>query len=135
MPEDLMAKIARAMPQDSEELSRVRGMTPYLVQKFGRQLLACVARGKEAPPPEPSDRPKRERRDMRELKLFEALRQWRKVQAESESVEPVVVMSSSVLQEIARLAIQEKDPLAPLSALKRGRYGEKILEIIRTRKT
>ncbi len=137
MPEDLMARIARAMPENMDELGRVRGMSPYLIQKFGHQLLRCVQRGREAEPPSsPAPKPKRERKDMRELKLFEALRLWRKTQAESEGVEPVVVMSSQILHRISELATKngEGDPLEPLSALKRGRYGEKILEIIRTRK-
>jgi ribonuclease D len=136
MPEDLMARIARAMPSNMDELGKVRGMTPYLVQRFGHQLLRCVQRGREAEPPAAPSRPKRERKDMRELKLFEALRQWRKSQAEKEGVEPVVIMSSTVLEKIAKLAVQngEGDPLTPLSPLKRGRYADKLLEIIGTRK-
>jgi ribonuclease D len=135
MPEDLMARIARALPENMDDLGKVRGMTPYLIQKFGHQLLRCVQRGREAEPPSQAPKPKRERKDMRELKLFEALRLWRKTQAENEGVEPVVVMSSQILHRIAELATQNGggDPLEPLSTLKRGRYGEKLLEIIKSR--
>jgi len=132
MPDDLMLRVAAATPKNQEELSHVRGMTPYLLGKFGHALLKAVERGLSSEPPSHEPRP-RARRDMREMKLFEALRQWRKSQAEKEAVEPVVIMSSEVLREIARLAIETgSDPLANLSELKRRRYAEALLKVIKT---
>ena len=131
MADELMLKVACAMPQTMNELAAVRGMTPYLMQKFGHALLKTVRRGCESQPPAPGPRV-RARRDMRELKLFESLRQWRKTQAEQEAVEPVVIVSSEVLREIARLAILgEGDPVARLTELKRRRYGAAISAILK----
>ncbi len=132
MADDLMIRVAAATPSTMDELGAVRGMSPYLLGKFGHALLKAVARGLAGEPPSQGPRT-RVRRDMREEKLFEALRQWRKSQAEKESVEPVVIMSSEVLHEIARLAIENgADPLSKLSELKRGRYGEALTGVIKT---
>lgn len=132
MPDDVMLRVAQALPKERGELSRVKGMTPYLIEKFGRGLLECVARGLRAgPPPALARGERRQRPDMREVRLFEELRQWRKGQAESEGVEPVVIMSSEVLKELARLSCAgDPDPLKPLSALKRGRYGEALTRLL-----
>ncbi|MBI3551813.1 MAG: HRDC domain-containing protein [Elusimicrobia bacterium] len=132
MADELMLRVAHAMPATMGELGQVRGMTPYLLSKFGHALLKAVSRGRESEPPSQEPRP-RARRDMRELKIFEALRQWRKGQASTEGVEPVVIMSSEVLREIARSAVEtEADPLGKLSSLKRGRYGEALERVLKS---
>jgi ribonuclease D len=134
MAEDLMVRIAKAMPEDADQLRQVKGMTPYLQQKFQSHILKAIQRGKESEPLTVA--PKRERgprRDNREWKLFEALRQWRKTQSQEEAVEPVVILSSDQLHDIARLACEEPpgDPLRGLSELKRSRYGEKLLTFLK----
>jgi ribonuclease D len=134
MADDLMVRLAKAVPENAEQLKAVKGMTPYLLQKFQSHILKAVQRGKESEPlTQPPKKPRPQRRDVREWKLFEELRQWRKVQAQDEGVEPVVIMSSDTLHEIARLACEdpEGDPLRALSELKRGRYGEKLLAVIK----
>jgi ribonuclease D len=134
MADDLMLRLAQAMPENGEQLKAVRGMTPYLLHKFQGHVLKAVQRGKESEPlTQPPKRERGQRRDVREWKLFEALRQWRKGQAQEEGVEPVVVLSSDQLREIARLTHEDPDgdPLRILSELKRGRYGEKLRELLK----
>jgi ribonuclease D len=134
MADDLMLRLAKAMPENPEQLRQVKGMTPYLMQKFQSQIFKAIQRGKESEPltvmPKRETRP---RRDVREWRLFEALRQWRKIQAAEEGVEPVVIMSSDTLRELSKAACEDPagDPLRCLSALKRGRYGEKLLELLK----
>ena len=134
MADDLMVRLAKAMPENAEQLRAVKGMTPYLLQKFQSHVLKAIQRGKESEPlTQPPKKPRPQRRDVREWKLFEELRQWRKIQAQEEGVEPIVIMSSDTLHEIARLATEEPegDPLRALSELKRGRYGDKLLAVIK----
>lgn len=130
MPDELMLRLARVMPQSLDELGKVKGMTPYLLHKFGHGVLKAVQRGRECAPLAEPPRAPRQRKDAREIKLFEELRQWRKGQAAAEGVEPVVIMSSDALKEIARLAVGGGDPLSVLSTLKRGRYGEALLKVL-----
>lgn len=132
MPEDLMVRIARAMPQSIPDLERVRGMSPYLLQRYGQALMKAVSRGRESQPLEEAPRPARPRMDRREWRLFEELRQWRKKQAEEEGVEPVVILSSDTLREIARLAVENGgDPLRKLSGLKLRRYGAELHRLLK----
>jgi superfamily II DNA helicase RecQ len=69
-------------------------------------------------------------RSNKERRIFEDLRRWRKEQAVHEAVEPVVILDTSALQEIARAATAGEDPLAGLSELKRQRYGEALLKLV-----
>ncbi len=128
-----MLRVAREMPESLQALSRIKGTTPYLLQRYGPGLVRAVARGREALPPSEPPRPEHPKKSLKERRLFETLRQWRKAQAEGEGIEPVVVVSSGALWEVARQAAQGKDPLEPLSALKRARYGAEILKLLKAR--
>ena len=130
MSEELMVRLAAEMPDSAETLAKVKGMTPYLLRKFSDALLEALERGRQAPPPVEPPRTSL-RRSNKERRLFEVLRRWRKEQAEREAVEPVVILDTTSLQEIARAAAAgEPDPLAALSELKRQRYGEALLKLV-----
>jgi ribonuclease D len=136
MPEDLMVKIAQAMPETREALAAVRGMTPYILERFGSGLLAAVEKGKASPPVTrpPSAPAERKRLSDLEWRTFEALRAWRKSRSEKDAVEPVVIMTTESLRTLAIHACRDHggDPLGPLSDLKRSRYGEDILKVVAT---
>lgn len=136
MPEDLMVRMAQAMPETREALAAVRGMSPYILERFASGLLAAVERGKAAPPitRPPSAAPERKRLSDLEWRTFEALRAWRKSRSEKDAVEPVVIMTTENLRTLAIHACRDHggDPLGPLSDLKRSRYGEDILKVVAT---
>ena len=135
MPEDLMVRIAVALPETKEALAAVKGMSPYILERFGAGLLASVERGRAA---EPLTRPvqaTRQRMPDEEWRLFEALRAWRKERAEKDGVEPVVILSSDSLRQIATHGARAGgDPLAPISELKRTRYGEDIRRVVESQR-
>ncbi|HAM35012.1 MAG TPA: ribonuclease D [Elusimicrobia bacterium] len=131
MAEDLMVRLALALPSSESEVARVRGMSPYLLRKFAGAICEAVARGLACEPPSQPPRSS-SRRSGKERRLFEELRQWRKAQAAREGVEPVVILDSESLQEIAgRAAAQEADPLEGLSELKRQRYGTQLQSMLK----
>lgn len=132
MPEDLMVKIAQALPETKDALAAVKGMTPYILERFGSGLLACVERGLAAGPVVRPPQPERQRRMADdEWKTFEALRLWRKERGERDGVEPVVILSTDSMRQIAAHACRAGgDPLAPLSELKKTRYGEDVLRVV-----
>jgi len=131
MPEDLMARIAQAMPETREALAAVRGMSPYILERFGSGLLACVERAKSSPPLTRPVAAEKRRMAEDEWKIFEALRLWRKERGERDKVEPVVILSSDSLRQIASFACRhDGDPLGPLSDLKKTRYGEDIRLVV-----
>ena len=136
MPEDLMVRIAQAIPETREALSAVRGMSPYIVERFGSGLLAAVEKGKAAEPltRPPSAPAERKRLSDLEWRTFEALRAWRKSRSEKDGVDPVVIMTTENLRTLSIHACRDNggEPLGPLSELKKSRYGEDILKVMAT---
>jgi len=131
MPEDLMVRIAEALPETKEALAAVKGMSPYILERFGAGLLAAVERGRAAAPVTRPVVAEKRRMAEDEWRLFEALRAWRKERAERDKVEPVVILSTDSMRQIAAHACRvDGDPLAPLSELKKTRYGEDVLRVV-----
>jgi ribonuclease D len=131
MPEDLMLRIAQALPETREALAAVKGMSPYILERFGSGLLSAVERGRSAPPAVRPPQPEKRRMPDDEWKVFEALRTWRKERGEKDGVEPVVILSTDSLRQVASFACRhDGDPLGPLSDLKKQRYGEDIRRVV-----
>ena len=131
MPEDLMVKIAEAMPESKEALAAVKGMSPYILERFGSGLLAAVEKGRAAPPVTRPAQPEKKRMNDDEWRLFEALRAWRKERGERDKVEPVVILSTDSMRQIAAHAVRPGgNPLTPISELKRQRYGDDVLKVV-----
>ncbi|MDE2142728.1 MAG: hypothetical protein KGJ84_09985, partial [Elusimicrobia bacterium] len=54
-----------------------------------------------------------------------------KERGERDKVEPVVILSTDSMRQIAAHAVRPGgDPLAPLSELKKTRYGEDVLRVV-----
>ena len=131
MPEDLMVRIAEALPETKEALAAVKGMSPHILERFGAGLLAAVERGRAAAPVVRPVAAEKRRMAEDEWRLFEALRAWRKERGELDKVEPVVILSTDSMRQIAAHACRVGgDPLAPLSELKKTRYGEDVLRVV-----
>ncbi len=68
--------------------------------------------------------------------LFEALRQWRAVEAKAQHVPPYVIFHDSVLTEIAAvrpMGLAELGQIKGVGASKLGRYGFAVLQVVRAR--
>lgn len=133
--EDLLVTLATVQPTTLEEIARVRGVSETVLRRWGSGLLAAVARGQQAPPPEPSARPQApdDRPDPPTMARYEALRRWRTAQAAARGVDADVVLTNQALMAIARAAPRTREELAALSVLppsKLQAYGEDILQAI-----
>ncbi|TBR22698.1 hypothetical protein EPO15_07490 [bacterium] len=134
MPEDLLVRIAQALPGDLEDLRKVRGMSPFLFRRFGRELLAeAAASGTDAPVDSAPERPRADRWDPETMRRYEALRAWRKEKAAAQAVDPVVILSTDDIRQLALAprGNEDKDTwLKSLSEFKREQFGTEILGIL-----
>ena len=135
LPEALLVRIAEKGPRELSELEAIHGMTPYLFQHFGKDLLEAVRRGGESTPIEkPPERPRPQVEDARALQRYRALREWRKKKAEERGLDPVAILATDDLHLVAHACRGEDETLwlEDLSAHKRELYGAEILEVIKS---
>ncbi|MBI5203191.1 MAG: HRDC domain-containing protein [Elusimicrobia bacterium] len=137
LPEQLLVRLAEVLPRDLDGLQKTRGMTPYLFNRFGKELLDIIEAGlAKAPIEKEPERPANRRWDTVTMHRYEALRQWRKKKAEDRGVDTVVILATDDLREIAQAPLRNPHDaeswLSTLSERKRELYGEELLALLST---
>jgi ribonuclease D len=133
MNDELLIQLAKACPRDVSELAPIKGMTPYLLQAFGRHIVDCVLRGEKSPETllHCADATRVRRTPPEEVNLFEKLRLWRKTRGETEGLDPAAILSTEQLKDIAHaLWTKKTDVFRSLSPLKKNRYEQSLLKFI-----
>lgn len=135
LPDSVLTELCQRRPATTSDLNRLQipGLTPLVVSRHGAWMLAAIRRGRQAPP-QPLRRARSgHRRDDAERDRFEALRRWRKEQAEREGVEPEVVVPRQALNALAHRPPADLAELASVSGLGPwtvSQYGDRILQVL-----
>ena len=127
----MLLAIAEASPRHNHDLERVRGVPWLIAQRYAREVLQAVDRGKDMPLPRRPHRPPDV--DPVVAERFTALRDWRKERAEAREVESDVIMSKDALWELAMRAPITVDALQGIPGLGPWRlatYGEELVNLI-----
>lgn len=130
MSEASLLALARHAPMRIEDLSRAGGLSPFQVQRHGRNLLRVIQAGLQAPPP---SRPvvERELDDVRDR--YDKLHAWRKERARKRGVESDVIVPRTALRDMARRPPRTPSDLANVTDLgpwRRRVYGEELLALL-----
>jgi ribonuclease D len=127
-----LVHLSRSQPIDMRDLP----LSEWQTRRFGREVLAAVAIGVSAPPPEPPARHHNDgaRPDPAVLARFDRLRVWRTERAAARGVPSDIVLTNEVLMAIARADPADVDALAELGILgpwKLEEYGADLIAALR----
>ena len=125
-----MVAVALAAPRTLEGLGGIKGITPYLLRRYGRALLAAVRRGEGGAVPRP---PRRRRLPQPVLGRYRALRAWRQEAAGRRGVDADVILSRDALWMLARQApatVEDLEGIPCLGPWRRRTYGPEILRVL-----
>lgn len=127
-----LVNLSRDMPHKFEHLSRVRGIKPVHIRRYGKRIISAVRAGErqrvdnpprhEPPPPEVSER-------------YVALHTWRKERANERGVESDVILPKHTLWKLAWSppeTIDDMEGIRGLGPWKLKTYGNELLQIIET---
>ncbi len=126
-----LVALARFRPREWRAMEGIPGLTPYLLRRYGRALLAAVQRGERATAPRPSRHP---RLPHAVAERYQALQSWRKEQAAGRGVEPDVILANATLWALARrnpTTLAEMAGTEALGPWRQQAYGPQILEVLR----
>ena len=98
MSSSILLDLAKGCPSSLDELAKIEGMSESLVQRYGAELLNVIQKGRDDHSKFPSMKPKP---DAAYLHRLELLKQWRKAEAASLSVESDVVLPRELMETIA----------------------------------
>ena len=130
LDDDALMTLARIKAQSVEDLKRVRGLPPAVVERYGKQLVSLLETARErSPEPVPDfERPEALTEDQEAAVdvLAGVLRQLAAVQ----SLNPASIASRKILQDLVR-GERAQSPL--LRGWRRGIAGEKLLDVLEGR--
>lgn len=123
--------LAQSAPHGTDQLQAIDGLTPLLINRYGKSILAAIEAGRKDSVPTP---PRRAQPDQQALARYEKLRSWRKHAAAERGVEPDVIASNAVLMEVARRRphmLGDLEGIQDLGPWRRGAYGQKMIDVIK----
>jgi ribonuclease D len=131
MGTETLIKLAQAAPADARALEAVLGRGNRILRRYGPRILDAVAEGlvstREIPPKKRGEGRRVTREDevlLRQLKV------WRNDLAESEGLEPSMVVNNQVLQEVCTLRPRDRADLEKIPVIRRWqlrRYSDALL--------
>jgi len=98
-----LLELARQMPEDTGAMAGIEGLSPRLVDRYGKVLLTAIAKGRklaeDALPLFP--RQPRQPKDPAREERFKALKAWREKEATAYALDPGVLINNATLEAIA----------------------------------
>jgi len=118
--------LASSQPQDSAGLVGIEGLPSRLAERYGRELLATVAKGQAVPEADLPRYPRSERpvRDPEVDARTAKLKEWRKAKAVELEIDAGVLINNALLEELARRQPRNAAALATVPGLKRWQQRE-----------
>jgi ribonuclease D len=132
LSDTMLTVLAETRPHSLRQLAAV-GLKDHQVQRYGKALLAAVARGEHGPVPHPQRRP---RHDDAVLARYDALRTWRLRTATARGVSSDVILSGDSLWSLAErnpATLAEMEEIEDLGPWRRRTYGPAILRLLHPR--
>jgi len=124
-----LLQLARTMPHSLQGLVGIEGISPRVVDRYGKSLLAAVEVGKAVPEGELPSFPRTERR-VRDEKVDQRLahlKAWRAEKAAELQMAPGIVINNALLEEIAWREPHNEEALRQIPGLKNWQ-GEVLAE-------
>jgi len=126
-----LVALAKDAPTRPNDLKRIKGLPLSSIQRYGRELLHTLDRGRRAPLPRIPGRGAET--DPATVERFMLLREWRKSRAEQRDVESDVIISKDAMWAIAfkdPKTIDDLEGLPGLGPWRKSAYGQEILDVL-----
>lgn len=125
--------LALRMPRDKANLKGLEGLSPRLIERYGRALMSAVREGLETPEAELPKFPRLPRRGAKDPSIEErvkTLKKWRQEQAARLALDPGVLINNAALEGLAAANPQSTQALDEVVGLKnwqKKELGESLL--------
>ena len=133
--------VSAQRPQNLRALRQVKGISPRMAGRYGKELLLAIRQGASHPltwsersRPQPVSGRANGRPSAACQARFEALRAWRNMAAGSRGVEPDMVLTNQVLWDVASNNPRSRADLGSIEALARWQaeeFGDDLLKVVR----
>jgi ribonuclease D len=130
LPDHVLVEVARRQPDSRRGLEEVRGMPGQSIQRWGRDLIAAIERGKDGPaPPELPDVEQGDSADAPLVALGQALVRQRAMEAKV--AVDLVATQSDIATVVAALRLGKDEPeVRTLTGWRRELVGDELVALL-----
>ena len=142
---DTLLRIAESSPESAGKLRSLKGVTPYVMRRWGDDVMAAVKKGLEDPETVPDRAPPREggepgdrRMSFAAQKRHGRLKEWRSALAKKTGRTTLAILPNVAMFDVAKAPPKDLAALAATPGVgfhRAGLYGEEILRIVTPRRT
>src|SRR5918912_40562 len=135
LPDHAVVEVARQLPRDRPGLEQIRGLPAQTLRRRGDELVAAVARGRQAEPPPPPPEPgRRDRWDGPLMALAGALVRQRSLES---GVAAELIATQSELGTLVAAVRESREPSGSrvVGGWRRRLVGAELLELLAGRRT
>lgn len=124
--------MAQQAPATTQGLVALEGVSPRLVERYGKPLLKAIARGLALPEQELPRFPRgeRRRRDPQVEVCLKRLKAWRSEISTELALEPGVLINNAQLESLANAPAGSVDVLPGLKRWQRREFGQALLGVL-----
>jgi ribonuclease D len=133
---ETLRQLAEKRPLRQEDLAGITGLSPVLINRYGRGIVAAVTRGCAVTADKLPHYPVviREKKDPRCEERLSRLKRWREAKARELGIDGGVVANNVLLESLAELAPADVAVMEGLPAMKRWQrqeFGAELVEVLR----
>jgi ribonuclease D len=128
--------LAQRLPRDKANLRGIEGLSPRLIERYGRAVMTAVRQGLAIPEAELPKFPRQPRRGAKDPTMEErvkTLKKWRQGEAAQLALDPGVLINNASLEALAvanPTSTQDLDEVAGLKNWQKKELGESLLAIL-----
>lgn len=129
---EAIREIAERNPSSIADLTGIPGLSPKLLDRYGKQILQAVRDGRKLPPeslPVFVQKKRPERSSLQE-ELLKKLKEWRVQKSGELGIDSGVLLNNSLLEGLAEAALTETATLAGMKSWQSAVFGQELLEIL-----
>lgn len=133
---DTLRELVEKLPRKAGDLAGITGLSPKLIERYGRGILDAVSRGVALLPDQLPHYPRiqRPKRDRQQEELLKRLKQWRETRAGEVGIDAGILANNSLLEVLSETAPVSEDGLKAISILKqwqRKEFGSELTELMK----
>jgi ribonuclease D len=130
---ETLRTVALKKPRRMAELGGITGLTPKLVDRYGKGILEAVERGMSVPAHDLPVYPKQPRkvRDRQAEERLQKLKQWREAKSQQTGVDPGILANNALLESLADLPPGVMDLASvQMKRWQRALFGQEVTELL-----
>lgn len=134
---DALRELAEKQPRKAGDLAGFAGLSPRLVDRYGRGILDAVARGLALPQNRLPHYPRLQRpvRDPQQEERLKRLKRWREARAGELGIDPGILANNTLLEALSEAAPVSEEGLKAVLIMKRwqrAEFGPELAELLKS---